>query len=143
MKLIDADEVRIELTQQLAYFGERANTTSIENENQAYSCCKDGLTLARQIIDNAPTVEIPKTIQQAINFGIFHAENQRPQAEDNQPTGTWIPEEETYTDLSGTIETYTRFKCDRCLQGQNFGPYPFCPWCGKRMNQEIREETKT
>lgn len=56
--------------------------------------------------------------------------------------GEWIPEEETYTDLSGTIETYTRFKCDNCMQGQNFGPYPFCPWCGKKMNPEIRKETK-
>lgn len=63
-------------------------------------------------------------------------------AEDNTPTGTWIPEEETYTDLSGTIETYTRFKCDHCMQGQNFGPYPFCPWCGTKMNPEIRKETK-
>lgn len=61
--------------------------------------------------------------------------------EDNTPTGKWIPEEETYTDLSGTIETYTRFKCDHCTQGQNFGPYPFCPWCGTKMNPEIREET--
>lgn len=62
--------------------------------------------------------------------------------DNNTPTGKWIPEEETYTDLSGTIETYTRFKCDHCMQGQNFGPYPFCPWCGTKMNPEIREETK-
>jgi len=66
-----------------------------------------------------------------------------PTAEDNQPAGKWIPEEETFTDLSGTIETYTRFQCDRCMQGQNFGPYPFCPWCGSKMNPEIREETTT
>jgi hypothetical protein len=55
--------------------------------------------------------------------------------------GEWIPSEETYTDLSGTIETYTRFQCDRCMQGQNFGPYPFCPWCGSKMTPEISEET--
>ena len=43
----------------------------------------DALTFdqIKEVIDNAPTVEIPKTIQQAINFGIFHAENQRPQGE--------------------------------------------------------------
>ena len=59
-----------------------------------------------------------------------------------RPTGRWIPEEQTFTDLSGTIETYTRFKCSNCNQGQNFGPYPFCPWCGKKKNPEIREDTK-
>lgn len=66
----------------------------------------------------------------------------RRMTDNNTPTGTWIPEEETYTDLNGTIETYTRFQCDRCMQGQNFGPYPFCPWCGSKMNPEIRKETK-
>ena len=48
--------------------------------------------------------------------------------------------EETYTDLSGTIETYTRFKCDRCMQGQNFGPYHFCPWCGADMKPKEEEQ---
>lgn len=93
-------------------------------------------------IDNVPTVEVvtDEDIKNAYDTGYKMAKHERPQGEDNTPTGTWIPEEETYTDLSGTIETYTRFKCDHCMQGQNFGPYPFCPWCGKDMRPEaIRE----
>jgi hypothetical protein len=52
---------------------------------------------------------------------------------EERPQGEWIPEENTFTDLNGIIETYTRFKCSICNQGQNFGEYPFCCWCGAKM----------
>ncbi len=56
--LISREDLRVELTKQIAYFGDRAHTQSDENEKMAYSHCKDGLLLARQIVDNAPAVEI-------------------------------------------------------------------------------------
>lgn len=59
MRLIDADALIIELTQQAAYFRDRANTMSIENRKIAYDACADCFKLAKQIVDNAPTVEQP------------------------------------------------------------------------------------
>lgn len=66
--LISREDLKIELTKQIAYFGERAHTQSDENEIIAYSRCKDGLLLARQIVDNAPTNNPEITEKQAILF---------------------------------------------------------------------------
>lgn len=120
----------------------------ILKEYKGYEVSSTSASDIIKIIDNAPTVDtftfddMKKGINVGYKAGRLSEKWERPQGKDNTPTGTWIPEEETYTDLSGTIETYTRFKCDNCMQGQNFGPYPFCPWCGKKMNPEIRKETK-
>lgn len=99
------------------------------------------------LIDNAPTVAdhsrelVQKSLELGRNVGFFEGKTETAKEQARAKQGKWIPNEETYTDLSGTIETYTRFKCDQCLQGQNFGPYPFCPWCGSKMTPEISEET--
>ena len=93
-------------------------------------------------IPNGMLVQIQNAeIDRCISF-VETAPTVDDKTEDDTPAGKWIPEEKTFTDLSGAIETYTRFKCDRCLQGQDFGPYPFCPWCGKKMNQEITKGKK-
>jgi hypothetical protein len=98
---------------------------------------KLGATCLARRNENGQLEAIISLEEAGYSAGIKDAE--RPQGnktEDDTPAGKWIPEEKTFTDLSGAIETYTRFKCDRCLQGQDFGPYPFCPWCGKRMNKD-------
>ena len=58
----------IELTQQIAYFADKANTTNLLNDTYAYNHCKEGLILARKIIENAPAVEpqMPREYRQAL-----------------------------------------------------------------------------
>ena len=72
-----------------------------------------------------------------MTFAIFNLikalKNGTPVYEHEKLQGEWIPEESTFIDLNGIIETYTRFKCSICNQGQNFGEYPFCCWCGAKM----------
>ena len=62
--LISREDLKIEITKQIAYFGERAHTQSDEKEKYAYEHCKDGLMLARQIIDNAPSAKPISGIQE-------------------------------------------------------------------------------
>ena len=57
MRLIDADELKIEITKQIAYFKDKANTTSINQDKLAYCLKASGLELAKSLIDNAPTIE--------------------------------------------------------------------------------------
>lgn len=79
-----------------------------------------------------------REIKEALEFAIEAINEQR-------ADGEWIPEEETFTDLNGTIETYTRFACSRCNQANGWGQVPFCPWCGaknkngERRHDELRE----
>ena len=128
MRRIDADEL-IKTFNSIKYL---PNGTLVQIPNAEIDRCISFVETAPTVDDRTEEVlSLQQTIRR-LQEGI----------EDSRPAGTWIPEEETYTDLNGTIETYTRFQCDRCMQGQNFGPYPFCPWCGSKMNPEIKEETK-
>ena len=79
----------------------------------------------KELIDEAPTVEIPKTIQQAINFGIFHAENQRPHRE-------WIDHSD-----EGYVECPFCGSATTCEDNKN--ELHYCWNCGAEMRQE---ETK-
>lgn len=105
MRLIDADELR-------------KYAIPCEFHNGALT----DLCVPLYQINNAPTVEIPKTIQQAINFGIFHAENQRQK-------GDWIG---NYDNLSQSFY----WICDKCNYMQSWGRFKYCPNCGADMRGE-------
>ena len=93
------------------------------------SCCRTHDF--EDLIDNAPAVEIPKTIQQAINFGIFHAENQRPQGEwendsDNLPI----------CNKCGEIALQRIFvKMPHLIQDVRMVRSNYCPNCGADMRK--------
>lgn len=73
-------------------------------------------------------------IKEALDYGIRAINEERAE-------GVWLPEEETFTDLNGTIETYTRYTCSRCNQANGWGDVPYCPWCGaKNKNGENRHD---
>ena len=86
----------------------------------------DALTFdqIKEVIDNAPTVEIPKTIQQAINFGIFHAENQRPQ-------GEWLADKVAFHLVCNQCGCALRQLKSEVFEGDY--DYNFCPNCGAEM----------
>lgn len=130
IRLIDANALKIELTQQIAYFGDRANTTSIENEKYAYSHCKDGLMLARQMVDNAPTVEYP-FYQEAYQTGYEEGKNERPH-------GEWIVKVERRGFYAGDKTVYS-YTCPFCGK-MEFDAYEFCH-CGADMRPEKKLQT--
>lgn len=75
-----------------------------------------------------------QSIKDAIDYGIEAINEQRGE-------GEWLPEEVTFEDLSGSIETYTRFVCSRCNQANEWGSVPYCPWCGAKIrNGEGRHD---
>lgn len=107
IRLIDANALREEIASLVV-----GGKTAIKDAGIGHSWI-NGLHSAFRCIDNAPTVEIPTTIQQAINFGIFHAENQRKK-------GEWI-------------KTEFGDKCPFC-NVINVSYYRnFCPNCGADM----------
>ena len=55
--LISREDLQIEITKQIAYFHDRANTTSIYDDQLAYNLKATGLELAKVLIDNATAVE--------------------------------------------------------------------------------------
>ena len=75
------------------------------------------------IISNEEQVEAIKTAIEALS-GI------------SKPAGEWIRSEETFEDLSGTFETYTRSTCSICNQANGWGEVPYCPWCGAKMEKK-------
>lgn len=54
--LISREDLQIEITKQIAYFHDRANTTSIYDDKLAYTLKATGLELARVLIETAPAV---------------------------------------------------------------------------------------
>ena len=77
-----------------------------------------------------------QSIKDAIDYGIEAINEQRAE-------GEWIPEEQTFEDLSGTIETYTRFVCSRCNQANGWGAVSYCPWCGAKMEKRHEQHRET
>lgn len=54
--LISREDLQIEITKQIAYFHDKANTTSIYDDKLAYNLKAAGLELARVLIETAPAV---------------------------------------------------------------------------------------
>ena len=96
-----------------------------------------------QAIDNAPTVE-PfepdyvgaerlKARQRGYNEGYHNGMEMGKTLNPKIKQGEWIRSEETFEDLSGSFETYTRSTCSICNQANGWGEVPYCPWCGAKM----------
>ena len=115
MRLIDADELKKIIPEEITRKFVRWDKTITVSEWE---------TFTQDLIDNAPTVEIPKTIQQAINFGIFHAENQRPQ-------GEWLADKVAFHLVCNQCGCALRQLKSEVFEGDY--DYNFCPNCGAEM----------
>jgi hypothetical protein len=142
--LISREDFKIELTKQIAYYGERAYTQSDDNAKIAYSRCKDGLMLARQMVDNAPSVESEITEKQAVSFliksGWLVNHDKELRGKWERPHGEWrkIKEHTYLTDC--VFKEWTNFYCSVCNAPDDV-PSNFCPNCGADMRPEKKLQT--
>lgn len=91
--LISREDLQIEITKQIAYMKDRANTTSIYDDKLAYSLKAVGLELARNLIDNAETVEPEITNEdlQACMTESYHLGYELAETKFKRSQGEWIP----------------------------------------------------
>ena len=137
MRLIDADELKIEITKQIAYFKDKANTTSINQDKIAYCRSASGLELAKSLIDNAPTIKqkvmviepdiIEKLADSVVDVISKIDWDKAIEAYKERPHGEWIED-------SGNIA------CSHCHTIWLYRRTDFCPHCGADIREEIDDE---
>lgn len=131
VRLIDSNELEIELTKQKAHLMDKAYHTTIESDRLMYMNTATGLLHAINILHNAPTVELNdksleiarKSIELGRKVGKLEGKLEKTQ-------GEWICD---YRYLDCTCSICNSYALER-------GDYPelspYCPQCGARMKNE-------
>jgi hypothetical protein len=112
MRLIDADALKEALSKRLWF------VSSPECDAQEI----------KDIIDNAPTVDLWEMRQEATENALKKAEVLYA-----RPQGKWIEAEKQYRTGDGRISTYTVIVCSECGEQYDLEGEKFCPHCGADM----------
>lgn len=129
MRLIDADELKIELTIHYAHLNDKAAHTSIESDKMMYINTATGVIHAINKLNDAPTV-IPFSSVQYETFREYE-----------RPIGKWLNNRVAF-----------HFTCDYCgcnirqLKDEVFEgdyDYNFCPNCGAAMRGKDNGKEET
>lgn len=118
MRLIDADEIVIELTKQKAHFMSKASQTSIKADRLMYKNTAIGIQHALNVIDNAPTIIWCSETSEGLPLMDL-----RP-----RPQGKWIMK----TDDVGFI-SHICSECGAEIEVENPCDNKYCWNCGAQM----------
>lgn len=136
VRLIDANELEIELTKQKAHLDDKATHTTIESDRMMYVNTATGLLHAINILHNASTVNDCPNCEYKINYDYICSSSSykelqalRKFKKDNErPQGEWIKWNFKTFGAMGDWE----YKCSNCEKVYE-GEYNFCPNCGADM----------
>lgn len=127
MRLIDADEIVIELTKQKAHFMSKASQTSIEANRMMYINTATGIQHALNTIDNAPTVCVD-------NYSMGYQDGVK-KVLSERPKGEWIETKGEY--VRDNIYKVV-LKCSNC--GHICSYYgDVCGNCGAKMRPKANQ----
>lgn len=94
--------------------------SALKEATKSFADC-DGFNPVWQIIDNAPTVEVP-------NYsGQIAPDLLRSWGYEKRPTGKWI-------DLDSMVDKAKCSNCKKIVITEPFGHSKFCPNCGAKMD---------
>lgn len=133
MRLIDANELEIELTKQKAHLMDKSYHTTIEFDRMMYINTATGLIHAINILHNAPTVEPEPYFEKAekdrriYERGFEDGQNARPQGESKTVQDCII----AYGDGFESARRLFERPHGKWIDPQNVGANNWCSVCGE------------